>query len=208
MSDYWEQRKRKERREDWFITILGLVVGIGLVVAGIIGIVTSLIAADDYENRTDTLTVDAVIEKLSISDEKHDAEGIYEFKNESERLFKRSYRMKVSFVVDGNSYKGKYELVAYADNPERKQAYDQLEVGDTIQVKVYRSRDGDYKIESDLNPVNFLLYCVAIPVGLVVTSAMVFDIYSKRPGAPQKEPDKKEKQQKQKQKQQQKRQGP
>lgn len=76
MSDYWEQRKRKERREDWFITILGLVVGIGLVVAGIIGIVTSLIAADDYENRTDTLTVDAVIEKLSISDEKHDAEGM------------------------------------------------------------------------------------------------------------------------------------
>ena len=206
MSDYWEQRKRKERREDWFITILGLVVGIGLVVAGIIGIATSLIAADDYENRTDTLTVDAVIEKLSISDEKHDAEGIYEFKNESERLFKRSYRMKVSFVVDGNSYKGKYELVAYADNPERKQAYDQLEVGDTIQVKVYRSRDGDYKIESDLNPVNFLLYCVAIPVGLVVTAAMVFDKYSKRPSAPQKEPDKKEKQQKQKQ--QQKRQGP
>lgn len=193
MSDYWEQRKRKERREDWFITILGLVVGIGLVVAGIIGIVTSLIAADDYENRTDTLTVDAVIEKLSISDEKHDAEGIYEFKNESERLIKRSYRMKVSFVVDGKTYKGNYELVAYADDPERKQAYDQLEKGDTIQIEVYRSRDGDYKIEPDLNPIGFLIYCGVIPVGLVVTAAMVYDIYSKRPGAPQKEPDKKQK---------------
>ena len=69
MSDYWEQRKRKERREDWFITILGLVGGIGLVVAGIIGIVTSLIAADDYEHRAAALTVDAGIYKLSISDE-------------------------------------------------------------------------------------------------------------------------------------------
>ena len=122
MADYLEQRRQKAQRKDWFVTILGLVVGIGLVVAGISGIVTSLIAADDYENRTDTLTVDAVIEKLSISDEKHDAEGIYEFKNESERLIKRSYRMKVSFVVDGKTYKGNYELVAYADDPERKQA--------------------------------------------------------------------------------------
>lgn len=76
MADYLEQRRQKAQRKDWFVTILGLVVGIGLVVAGISGIVTSLIAADDYENRTDTLTVDAVIEKLSTSDEKHDAKGM------------------------------------------------------------------------------------------------------------------------------------
>ena len=50
-----------------------------------------------------------------------------------------------------------------------------------------------YKIEPDLNPIGFLIYCGVIPVGLVVTAAMVYDIYSKRPGAPQKEPDKKQK---------------
>lgn len=70
MSDYWEQRKRKERREDTLITILAFLVGIGLMAAGIIGVVTSLMQAEDYENTPDIRTVDAVIESIETKNKK------------------------------------------------------------------------------------------------------------------------------------------
>lgn len=35
---------------------------------------------------------------------------------------------------------------------------------------------GEYKIADEEGPVNFLLYCAAIPVGLVITAAMICDM--------------------------------
>ena len=49
--------------------ILGLFIGLGMIAAGIAGIVTSLAAADDYDNSTDIRTVDAVIETIERSEE-------------------------------------------------------------------------------------------------------------------------------------------
>ena len=90
MSDYWEQRKRKERRKDTLITILAFLVGIGLMAAGIIGIATSLMQAEDYENTPDIRTVDAVIKSIETKNKKNDNGSLRE----------RHYKLKISYEVD------------------------------------------------------------------------------------------------------------
>lgn len=175
----------QEQRKDLYVNIFGLLLGIGLAVGGIFGIVSGYNAAVDYSDSTDIRNVDAVIESVSTSDEEND--------DAAQTLNMRTYRLKITYTVEGKSCRGRYELYASGDNHERLRAYDQLGKGDVIQVEVYRSKNGTYKLTPDLNPIDFLIYCGVIPVGLVVTAAMVYDIYSKRPGAPQKEPDKKQK---------------
>ena len=135
--------------------ILGLFIGLGMIAAGIAGIVTSLAAADDYDNSTDIRTVDAVIETIERSEE---------------------VIGEKSKVVDGKTYQGRYDVTTYSDSRERDQFYRQLKAGDIISVEVYRSRNGEYKMSSDTSPVDFLLYCAAIPVGLVITAAMIYDM--------------------------------
>ena len=48
--------------------------------------------------------------------------------------------------------------------------------GDTLDVEVYKTSKGDYKISPEGNPVDFLLYCAAIPVGLFFVVIMICDI--------------------------------
>ena len=48
--------------------------------------------------------------------------------------------------------------------------------GDTIDVEVYKTSKGDYKISPEGSPVVFLLYCAAIPVGLFFVVIMICDI--------------------------------
>ena len=48
--------------------------------------------------------------------------------------------------------------------------------GDTIDVEVYKTSKGDYKLSPEGNPVDFLLYCVAIPGGLFFVVIMICDI--------------------------------
>ena len=52
--------------------ILAILLGVGLLVAGVLGIVTSLTTADDYNNSDDIRTVDAVIEKIERGKEKYE----------------------------------------------------------------------------------------------------------------------------------------
>ena len=154
--------------------ILGLFIGLGMIAAGIAGIVTSLAAADDYGNSTDIRTVDAVIETIERSEEKHkDEEDRF---NEHTNYIETIHKMKVSYVVDGKTYQGRYDVTTYSDSPERDRFYHQLKAGDTISVEVYRSRNGEYKMSPDTSPVGFLLYLAAIPVGLVITAAMIYDM--------------------------------
>ena len=129
--------------------ILGLFIGLGMIAAGIAGIVTSLAAADDYDN--------SMVDNINT-------------------FLETLHKMKVSYVVDGKTYRGRYNVTTYSDSRERDQFYHQLKAGDTIPVEVYRSRNGEYKIADEEGPVNFLLYCAAIPVGLVITAAMICDM--------------------------------
>ena len=82
--------------------------------------------------------------------------------------------MKLSFVVDGKTYQGRYDYRTFSYDRARDQFYNQLKSGDTVPVEVYRSRNGEYKIADEERLINFLLYCAAIPVGLVITAAMIY----------------------------------
>ena len=47
---------------------------------------------------------------------------------------------------------------------------------DTIDVEVYKTSKGDYKLSPERSPVDFLLYCAAIPVCLFFVVIMIRDI--------------------------------
>ena len=175
MANKPEKKRKKIGKYD----ILALLFGLGMLVAGIAGIVTSLAAADDYNNSTDIRTVDAVIEKIERSEkvigEKSKGNNKLMVDN-IDTFLETLHKMKVSYVVDGEAYQGRYNVTTYSDSQERDQFYHQLKAGDTISVEVYRSQNGEYKIADEEGPVNFLLYCAAIPVGLVITAAMIYDM--------------------------------
>ena len=172
-------KPKKKRKKIGKYDIIILLIGIGLMVAGIAGIVTSLDAADDYDNSTDIRTVDAVIETIERSEEVigEKSKGNNKLMVDNINTFLETlHKMKVSYVVDGETYGGRYDVTTYSDSQERDQFYQHLKAGDTIPVEVYRSRNGEYKIVDEEGPVNFLLYCAAIPVGLVITAAMIYDM--------------------------------
>ena len=173
MANKPEKKRKKIGKYD----ILALLFGLGMLVAGIAGIVTSLAADDDYDNSTDIRTVDAVIEKIERSEkvigEKSKGNNKLMVDN-IDTFLETLHKMKVSYVVDGEAYQGRYNVTTYSDSQERDQFYHQLKAGDTISVEVYRSRNGEYKIADPESPVDFLLYCAAIPVGLVITAAVIY----------------------------------
>ena len=143
-----------------------MVAGICLMVAGVFGIVTSRIDSREYKNSTDIQKVPAVIIDLSTSNSKDDS-GDVKY---------TTYKFKVSYVIDGKTYKGKYEERVWSSSYERKYTYDKLRKGDTIDVEVYKTSKGNYKLAPEGNPVGFLLYCAAIPVGLFFVVIMICDI--------------------------------
>lgn len=154
--------------------ILAILLGIGLFVAGVLGIVTSLTTADDYNNSDDIRTVDAVIEKIERGKEKY--EDKEDWSNKYKNYVETIHKMKLSFVVDGKTHQVKYYYRTFSYDRERDQFYNQLKRGDTIPVDVYKSRDGTYKVSPDNNPVDFLLYCAAIPVGLIIAAVIIYGI--------------------------------
>lgn len=155
-----------KRNKDIKMTIFIMAVGIGLIVAGIIGIITSRADSREYKNSTDIQKVPAVIIDFSTSNSKDDSVDVKY----------TTYKFKVSYVIDGKTYKGEYEERVWSSSYERKYTYDKLRKGDTIDVEVYKTSKGDYKLAPEGSPVDFLLYCAAIPVGLFLVAIMICDI--------------------------------
>ena len=153
-------------KKDIKMTIFIMVAGIGLIVAGVIGIVTSRIASKEYKSSTDIRKIPAVIVDFSTKDDKDDSGDVRY----------TTYKFKVSYVIDGKTYKGKYEERVWSSSYEKKYTYDKLRKGDTIDVEVYKTSKGDYKLSPEGNPVDFLLYCAAIPVGLFFVVIMICDV--------------------------------
>ena len=152
--------------KDIKMTIFIIVVGISLIVAGIYGIVSSRVESRDYKNTTDIRKISAVINDFSTSDTKDDL-GDVKY---------TTYKFKVSYVIDGKTYKGKYEERAWSSNPTKMYTYDKIRKGDKILVEVYKNSKGQYKLTPEGNPVDFLLYCAAIPVGIFLVFIMICDI--------------------------------
>ena len=159
--------KLKEKK-DIKMTIFIIVAGIALMVAGIYGVVSSRIESRDYKNSTDIRKLSAVIDDFSTNDTKDDL-GDVKY---------TTYKFKVSYVIDGKTYKGKYEERVWSNSSSyaRKYTYDKLRKGDTIDVEVYKTSKGNYKLSPEGNPVDFLLYCAAIPVGIFFVVIMIIDI--------------------------------
>lgn len=157
--------KRKEKK-DIKMTIFIMVAGVGLIVAGVIGIVTSRIDSREYKSSTDIRKISAAIVDFSTQDDKDDS-GDVKY---------TTYKFKVSYVIDGKTYKGKCEERVWSSDYSKKYAYDKLRKGDTVDVEIYKTSKGDYKISPEGNPVDFLLYCAAIPVGIFLVVIMICDI--------------------------------
>lgn len=157
--------KLKEKK-DIKMTIFIIVCGVSLVVAGIYGIVSSRIESRDYKNSTDIRNISAVIDDFSTSDTKDDL-GDVKY---------TTYKFKVSYVVDGKIYKGKYEERVWSNNPTKMYAFHKIKKGDKIPVEVYKNSKGQYKLTPEGNPVDFLLYCAAIPVGIFLVVIMVNEL--------------------------------
>ena len=157
--------KLKEKK-DIKMTIFIIVCGVSLVVAGIYGIVSSRIESRDYKNSTDIRNISAVIDDFSTSDTKDDL-GDVKY---------TTYKFKVSYVVDGKTYKGKYEERVWSNNPTKMHTFHKIKKGDKIPVEVYKNSKGQYKLTPEGNPVDFLLYCAAIPVGLFFVVIMICDV--------------------------------
>lgn len=155
-----------KRKKDTKMTIFIMVAGICLMVAGVFGIITSRIDSREYKNSTDIQRIPAAIVDFSTHDSKDDS-GDVKY---------TTYKFKVSYVIDGKTYEGKYEERVWSSNYARKYAYDKLKKDDTIDVEVYKTSKGDYKLSPEGNPVDFLLYCAAIPVGLFFVLIMICDI--------------------------------
>ena len=62
-----------KRNKDIKMTIFIMVAGIGLIIAGVIGIVTSRIDSREYKNSTDIRKIPAVIVDFSTKDDKDDS---------------------------------------------------------------------------------------------------------------------------------------
>ena len=155
-----------KRKKDIKMTIFIMVVGIGLIVAGIIGIIISRTDSREYKISTDIRKISAVIDDFSTHNTQDDS-GDVKY---------TTYKFKVSYVIDGKTYKGEYEERVWSSSYERKYTYDKLRKGDTIDVEVYKTSKGDYKLAPEGSPVDFLLYCAAIPVGLFFVVIMICDI--------------------------------
>lgn len=66
--------KNSSKKGDIKISLLGLLIGISLIVAGVYGIVSNKIENQEYKNSTDIRTVNAVVEECRRKDEKNDAD--------------------------------------------------------------------------------------------------------------------------------------
>ena len=111
--------KLKEKK-DIKMTIFIIVVGVSLMVAGIYGVVSSRIESRDYKNSTDIQKIPAVIIDFSTSNSKDDS-GDVKY---------TTYKFKVSYVIDGKTYKGKCEERVWSSDYSKKYAYDKLRCRD------------------------------------------------------------------------------
>nr|WP_295280062.1 DUF3592 domain-containing protein [uncultured Blautia sp.] len=148
------KKDKKEKRNNILYSILGLVLGLAMCGVGIYGMILNRTESKEYKNTTDKREVIAVVESCREIEDSDDD-------NYSSSV---KYRTKLAFEVDGETYKG-------------EETYNQkVYVGDKIKVEVYRTSKGIYKLRPSNNLVNFVFYCVAIPLGLIIAIASISSI--------------------------------
>ena len=152
------KQDKKEKRNNILYSVLGFVLGIAMCGIGIYGMILNRIESQEYKNTTDKREVIAVVESCREIDNSDDKDK----NKKNSRSVK--YRTKLAFEVDGKAYEG-------------EETYNQkVYVGDKVKVEVYRTSKGIYKLRPYNNLVNFVFYCVAIPLGFIIAIASVYSI--------------------------------
>lgn len=162
------KKMNKEKKDDILYTVLTLLLGVAMIAAGLFGVVSSRIESKEYKNSADIHEVSAVIYSISTHEDKDDNNDV---KN-------KTYKFKVKFDVDGKTYKGEVEKRYYPR--ELTDKYKKIEIGDNIDVEIYKTSKGSYKISPEGNPAYFMLYCFAIPVGALIVVGMSIDLKKKK----------------------------
>ena len=148
------KQDKKEKQNNILYSVLGLVLGIAMCGIGIYGMILNRIESQEYKNTTDKREVIAVVESCREIDNSDDKDK----NKKNSRSVK--YRTKLAFEVDGKVYEG-------------EETYNQkVYVGDKVKVEVYRTS----KLRPYNNLVNFVFYCVAIPLGFIIAIASVYSI--------------------------------
>lgn len=147
---------KKDRIKNKIYEAAGLLLAVALFAAGVYGVVSSRMASREYKNSDDIRRVTAVVQYAK--DTSNDDADYYK------------YWAKLSFDVDGKTYKGSQTF------------YRELHTGDAVTVEVYRTSNGRYKLTPEGNPIHFLFYCIAIPVGGFITVAMASVVFTKDTG--------------------------
>ena len=114
-----------KRKEHIKMTIFIMVAGIASMVLGVFGIVTSRIEKKEYAASTDIRKVSAVIVDFSTYDSKDD-NGDVDY---------TTYKFRISYEIDGKTYKGKCEERVWPRDIAKGYTYDKLRKGDTIKVE-------------------------------------------------------------------------
>lgn len=132
-------------------TIIAMIV---LVILGLLMLITGgnrLMSKFAYSRSKDVRKVTAYVED-------------YEYISDSDDDYD-TYKVKVSYVVDGKTYKGNDTLY-----------HDTSYIGEEITEEVYLTSQGDYKLRGDSDPFTFLFACILIPVGVWC----IKDLFEKR----------------------------
>ena len=134
--------KSKEQKSKRKNTILFLAVDIALVLAGLYGIFVSLTGGMEYVNSPDKRIVNA--EVISV---KHTFE-----KDDDGDLTGEKWTATLRYTVDGKEYttKGTYSTETYS--------------GETVQIEVYKTSKGEYKVSSP-STLGFVLSAAVLLFG-------------------------------------------
>ncbi len=151
-----QERKKEARKKLIQGAVITMVFAAAMLVLGIIGFISNRKRYEDYSSSPDVRMIDAQVTDVETKSRKDE----YGKKN-------YYYKAKVTYVVDGTEYKGVDEF----DDAVKK--------GDAVRVKVYRAKDGAYKIAAVTNETasklyNILYICVAafgavlLVIGIIV----------------------------------------
>ena len=132
-----EERKKEARKKTLISGAVTITFAVIMLALGVIGIITNRSKYYDYVNSTDVRDVEGVVKSVEVKSRKDDYGKKYFY-----------YVTKVSYSVDNVEYEDKKEFDT------------QYKPGETVNVTVYKSNNGKFKIPEILNETAYTLYNV------------------------------------------------
>ena len=156
-----EERKKEQRKKLVAGGTITIIFAAIMLVLGVVGFIGNRSTFNDYKSTTDERTVDGLVTSVEVKSRKDDYGTKYFY-----------YKAKVFYTVDGTDYEDFNE-------------YDsEVKVGDQVTVKVYKSKDGTFKVPEITNEDAYklynLLYIGVAVFGLLLIAASIFVLMPER----------------------------